>query len=114
VKRLFLDIDDGLGAAKLERQTLVVAQQLSVFGRERMDRRALGSALDRLQRLIGAGVALATPVGHSRRIEPLASKDGAAAARPGAVDLGQDPNLVGRRERPSTARPVDKFGRRRR
>jgi len=57
-----LYIDDGLGVAKLERQTLVVAQQLSVFGRERMGRRALWSALDRLERFIGAGVGLATPV----------------------------------------------------
>jgi len=38
----FLDIDDGIGAAKLERQTLVVAQQLSMFGRERMGRRLTG------------------------------------------------------------------------
>ena len=59
-------------------------------------------------------VALATPIGESRGIEPLAPQDGTAAAGPGAVDFGQDPELVGRGKCLSAARPVREFGRRRR
>jgi len=104
-----LDVDHRLGAPQLQRQALVVAPQLGVPGRQQIGRRALGAALDSLQGLIDAGIALAAPVGQSRRIQPPAPKDSAGAARPGAVDLGQDPNLVGRRKRPSPAWPVHKF-----
>jgi hypothetical protein len=110
-KRPFSEVDDRLGAAKLEGQALFIAQQLGVFGRQRIGGRALGAALGRL---IGASVALTTPIGESRGIEPLASQDGTAAAGPGAVDFGQDPGLVGSGECPSAARPVRELGRGRR
>jgi len=105
-----LDVDDRLSAAKLEGQALVIAQQLGVFGRQRIGGRALGAALDRLERLISASVALATPIGESRGIEPLTPQDGTAAAGSGASDFGQDPELVGRGKSPSAARPVREFG----
>src|SRR5208282_5216921 len=77
----------------LQCETFVVAQQLAVLGRQGIGRRPLGSALDRLQGLIGAGVTLTAPVGQRRRIEPLPSKDGAGAARPSAVDLARNRTL---------------------
>jgi hypothetical protein len=83
-----LDIDYSLGAPQLHCEAFVVAQQLGVFGRQGIGRDGLGPALDCLQSLIGASVALTSPVGQSRRIKPLAPKDGACAARPYAVDLG--------------------------
>src|SRR5271156_4351071 len=78
-----------------------------------MVRRNLGAAPDRLQGLVGAGVALPTPVGQQRGIEPLASQDRADATRLRLVDLAQYPQLVGGREGPTT-RPVWEFGRGRR
>ena len=62
----FLDVDDRLSAAEMEGQALVIAQQLGVFGRQRLEGRALGAALDRLERFISAGITLATPIGESR------------------------------------------------
>jgi len=108
-----LDVDDRLGARQAQRQALVGAQQPGVFGPQGIGGRDLGAALDRLQRLVGAGVALAPPIGQERGIEPLAAQDRADAAGRRRIDLGQYPQLVGRRERP-TARSVVAFGRGRR
>jgi hypothetical protein len=104
-----LDVDDRLGAPQLQRETFVVAQQLGVFSRQGVGRRALGAALDGIQGLIGAGVTLAAPVGQSRRIEPLATQDCARAPRTGPVNLAEKAKLVGGRER-APARTVHKLG----
>ena len=108
-----MDFDDCLGALQAQREALVVAQQLGVFGRQGMGRRNLGAAPDRLQGLVSAGVALPTPVGQQRGVEPLAAQDRADAARPRVVDLAEYPQLVGGREG-AAARPVPEFGRGRR
>jgi hypothetical protein len=107
-----LDVDHRLRAAQLECEAFVVAQQLGVLGRQRIGRSPLGAALDGLQGLIGAGVTLTAPIGQRRRIQPLPPKDGARATWASVVDLAQDSNLVGRRERSPPAGPVHKFGRR--
>ena len=109
----FLDFDDRLGALQAQRHALVVALQLGMFGRQRVGLGDLGAALDRLQRLAGAGVALPTPIRQQRGIEPLAPQDRANAARPRLIDLAKYPKLVGGRERP-TAWPVGEFRRGRR
>src|SRR5271166_209452 len=112
-KPLFLDFDNRLGALQAQRHALVVALQLRMFGRQRVGLGDLGAALDRLQRLAGAGVALPTPIRQQRGIEPLAPQDRANAARPRLIDLAEYPKLVGARERP-TAWPVGEFRRGRR
>jgi hypothetical protein len=86
-----LDFDDRLGTLQAQCEALVVAQQLGVFGRQGMVRRNLGAAPDRLQGLVGASVALPTPVGQQRGVEPLAPQDRADATWLRLVDLPQYP-----------------------
>ena len=108
-----MDFDDRLGALQTKRQAFVVALQLGVLRRQRMDRLDLGAALDGLQRFVAAGVALPAPLAQLRGIEPLAPQDSADAARPRLVNLAQYPQLFGCREG-ATTRPVAQFGRGRR
>jgi hypothetical protein len=108
-----LDFDDRLGALQAQRHVFVVALQPGVFGGQGRKHGGLGAAPDRLQGLVGAGVALPTPVGQQRGIEPLAPQDRADAARSRLVDLAQNAQLVGGREG-ATARPLPEFGRGRR
>jgi len=108
-----LDFNNRLGALHAQRQALVVALQPGVFSRQRVRFGDLGTALDALQRLAGAGVALPTPIRQQRGIEPLATQDRANAAWSRHFDLTQDPKLVGGGECPPT-RPIGEFGRGRR
>jgi hypothetical protein len=108
-----LDLDDRLGALQAQRQAIVLALQLGVFGRQGMKHGGLGTAPGRLQGFVGPGVALSAPVGQQRGVEPLPPQDRADAARSRLVDLAQYPQLVGGREG-ATAWPVPEFGRGRR
>jgi hypothetical protein len=108
-----LDFHYGFGSTQLECQTFVLAHQLGVLGRQRIDFGHLGTAPDSLQGLVGAGVTLPAPLGQGGGVKALPPQDRARAASPGVVDLHEDANLVRGRER-APAGKGQKFGRRRR
>jgi len=93
--RLFLDLDDGLGLLQAFPEHGRLAPFGRQFGGERVAGFGFGPALGRGQGRQGAGRPLAAPIGQRRRIQPLASQDGAdVTAAAGAVGLLQDAELV--------------------
>ena len=106
---LFLDPDDGLGPRQVLRQASIVPLQQRQFGGERIGFGDLRAAPDRRQRAEGPGVALPAPVGQRRGVDALATQNGAdAAGRGSAIGLGENAQLVLRREGPS-AWPIRQF-----
>ena len=62
-----------------------------------------GPRLAGVSALEGPGVALPPPVGEGRGVDPLAAQNGAdTAGFSGAIGIGEDAQLVLRRERPAT------------
>ena len=108
-----MDFDDRLGALQPFCQEPVVALQLSMFRRQRIGRGDLGAAVDRAQRFKGPSVALATPIGQSRGIEPLTAHDRPDPSRNAcrAIRFAKDAQFVLGRKRAAT-RTLDEFRRR--
>jgi len=103
-----LDLDDGLGLFEPTLKLRLLPIGLGQRGGQRVGRRGFRPALERLQRLERPGVPLATPVRQRRRVQTFAPQDGgdpAGVRRP--IRLGQDPQLLRRREPPPfrTGRP---------
>lgn len=97
-----MDLDDGLGLFELTLKLRLLPIGLGQRGGQRVGRRGLRPALERLQRLEGPGFPLATPVRQRRRVQTFPAQNGRdppGVRRP--IRLGQDPQLLSRRERPS-------------
>jgi len=110
-EEIFLDVDDGFGAFELAREPCVLALQFGKAGGQRIDGRDLGSALDRVQSVVGAGLALMPPLGQGRRVQTLTPQDGAdrAGCASGPIDFRQYAQLVFGLEGPAT-RAVHEIG----
>jgi hypothetical protein len=97
-----LDLDDGLGLFELTLKLSLLPIGLGQRRGQRVGRRGLRPALERFQRLEGAGVALSAPVGQRRRVQTFPAQNGcnpAGVCR--SIRLAQNPQLLRSREGPA-------------
>ena len=111
--QLFLDGDDGLGMLQSAHQSRILPFGLRQFRRHRIARRGLRPSFDRRLCTERASVAQPAPFAQGRGIQAFPAQDGAGASGGGAIDLGQNPQLVPDGERPP-ARPIRQLRSRRR
>jgi hypothetical protein len=105
--QLFLDRDNRLGVLQPAHQPRILPFDLRQLRRHRITQHGLRSSFDRRQAAKRTSVAQSAPITQGRGIQAFAAQDDGGAAGGGAIDLGQNSQLVG--ERPS-ARPVRQFG----
>ena len=97
-----MDANDCFGMFEPLTQPGIVAAKLVEIGVCGLSEHGLGAASLRLERLEGACIALAAPIGQGWRVKALATQDRSdPAGIRGAVGFRQDAQLRGRRERPA-------------
>ena len=100
-----MDGDDGLGMLQPAHQPRILPFGLRQFGRQRIAYRRLRPSFDRRPSTERASVSQPAPFAQGRRVQTFPAQDGAGAASGGAIDLGQNPQLVpdGERSAESTS-----------